>query len=93
MKWVENVTYSLYLTDSPTNPTIVAKSDVGVSFGDSIRLDSYYASLAQAQDRRFLLVRLTWLTVAPTPDDLTVFGHLLDCTGQRLAQTDHRPVD
>ena len=93
MKWVENVTYSLYLTDSPTNPTIVAKSDVGVSFGDSIRLDSYYASLVQAQDRRFLLVRLTWLAVAPTPDDLTVFGHLLDGTGQRLAQTDHRPVD
>jgi hypothetical protein len=91
--WVENVSYSFYVTDEPVTPWIVAASPVDRRFGDDVELVSYRASVVQARSDSYLLVDLVWRPLRRPDADLLVFAHLLDDEGNRLTQADHRPAD
>ena len=63
-----------------------------VRFGDSIRLTG--ADVPAAVNRRDGLTwTLRWQATAPVPFDYTVFAHLLDEQGDKVAQLDWQPHD
>lgn len=92
-RWIENTTFSLYLTEDPEDPQPVASFPVGIVFGDDAELVAYRASLATTQRDDYVLVHLRWRALRTPFGDLRVFAHLLDADGRRVAQSDHRPVD
>jgi hypothetical protein len=90
--WVENATFSLYLTEDPAMPRIVAAAPVHRAFGSDAELVGYRATTARCQEADYLLVTLTWRALRAAPDSLSVFAHLVDPSGQIVAQSDHEPV-
>ena len=61
-----------------------------VLFGDGILLVGY--TLGAAQPGEPLPVVLTWVAQRPMSDDLTVFVHLVDATGEAVGQLDREPA-
>ena len=90
--WVENTTFSLYLTDHPETGQVVAESAVTRTFGEDAQLVGYRATTGRCQNKDYLLVTLTWRALRRSEEGRSVFAHLLDRNGQILAQSDHEPV-
>lgn len=61
---------------------------VGVTFGDAIRLESYTLSASAGQ----LDLTLYWQAGQPLTEDYQVFVHVLDASGEIIAQDDGAPV-
>src|SRR5690606_4960703 len=60
-----------------------------MTLGESVRLDSFTASLT----RRDLCLALVW-SASPVPNaDYQIFVHLLDSNSEVVAQVDRQPVD
>jgi hypothetical protein len=92
LTWVENVTYSFYLTEDPRSAQTVASFPVERTFGADVTLETYRASITHAQGADYLLVTLTWRALRTPPENLRVFAHLIDAGGHRVSQRDHYPV-
>src|SRR5262249_7520131 len=73
--WVENTTFSLYLTEDPAGSRVAATNGGPRTFGDDAQLASYRATTARTQNDDYLLVTLTWQALRTPPQALTVFAH------------------
>ncbi|MCA1553948.1 MAG: hypothetical protein LC737_06180, partial [Chloroflexi bacterium] len=62
----------------------------GANFGDQIRLIGYRIAAPQTSEQPFQLT-LLWQAVQPITRDYTLFVHLDDANGKRIAQRDRRP--
>ena len=65
-------------------------SAVGAVFGGRLRLLQAGLSTPQPQPGRALVARLSWELVAPADADYSVFVHLLNDKGERVAQKDRQ---
>lgn len=90
-RWVENLTYSLYVSDDPISPRVVGASTVGRRFGQDAELVSYRASVVRAQSDEYLLVTLSWRALRTPLDSPRVFAHLVDRNEKIVTQSDHYP--
>ncbi len=90
-RWVENVTYSLYATDDPAAPRVVASASIGQKFGTAAELVSYRASVVRAQGGPYLLVTLSWRALETPSQSIKVFAHLVDQNSTLITQSDHFP--
>jgi hypothetical protein len=61
----------------------------GLRFGENITLNRYSARQAEES----LQVTLYWEAATPPLEDYQVFIHVLDASGQPIAQRDSAPVD
>lgn len=91
LRWVENMTYSLYTTDDPAAPRIVASGPIGQKFGTAAELVSYRTSLVRAQGAAYLLVTLSWRALETPSQSVKIFAHLVDQNGTLVTQSDHFP--
>jgi hypothetical protein len=78
---------SLYVLGAPETAT----NALDEQLGDAIRLTGYSFETTQLQAGQPLLLTLFWKTDTPVDSDYTVFVHLLDDSGQLVAQTDGQP--
>jgi len=77
----------LAMVGIPTRPSAPLPSEVGASFANGIRLARY--ELVRGTDG--LVLTLGWETGKPVGEDLTVFVHLRDSTGNTISQGDGPP--
>ncbi len=61
-------------------------------FGGMIRLDGYVLDVDRSASRR-IQVSLHWTALRQSPEDYTLFAHLLDDRDQIVAQWDSQPLD
>jgi hypothetical protein len=73
-------------TGTPSPPSDVG-IPVAVGFDDQIELAGYSAT----RDEDALSVTFVWHALEPPDGDFTVFVHLLDASGQTIAQHDSQP--
>jgi 4-amino-4-deoxy-L-arabinose transferase-like glycosyltransferase len=90
-RWVQSVRMALYgLGPLPQEPTV----SLDAHFGEEpIHLRGITAEPDSPVPGDILRVSLFWETEAPLDDRYKVFLHLLDDTGQLVAQTDNEPRD
>jgi hypothetical protein len=90
-EWSDSLQLLLYGT-TITPPAISPSIESGARFGETIQLAGYH--LPPGPWRRCDIVPLTlfWQPQAPPGEDYQVFVHLLDETGQLVAQTDSAPA-
>ncbi len=75
------------VTSVPAAPPGFAPADLG----DQLRLRSATVSPATLSPGQSLTVTLYWQVLAAPAADYDAFVHLLDASGQRVVQSDHRP--
>jgi hypothetical protein len=88
-----------YLRDSngawaaiPLTPEPPATA-IDARFGEWIALDGVTAPQTEAQPGDRVQFTLYWRAVQPVDRDYTVFAHLLDAQGNKVAQRDWQPSD
>ncbi len=73
----------------PTLDELRATKSLQARVGDTFALTNYALQADRATGR--VQLTLYWQSLKPTPKNYTVFVHLLDASGQVVAQVDHEP--
>jgi hypothetical protein len=88
-QWIGAVRFVTYAI--PTQLSNQPRQSSGVRFGDHIKLDGFTLPMDRLAPGDILQLDLFWRTDAPLNDRYKVFVHVLDATGQIVAQTDREP--
>jgi 4-amino-4-deoxy-L-arabinose transferase-like glycosyltransferase len=80
LEWIQ-------LGDTP--PPVVSRSD---QWSNGLQLVGHDALPTEITPNQDYTIALTWTTLQPIPNDLTVFVHLLAADGTLLAQADRAPL-
>lgn len=81
----------LHLMQYVTGPADVSPVPVGVTFEDAITLEGAVVIDEATTAGEEVRVRLNWRTNQPVADSFTMFAHVLDESGQLVAQRDRLP--
>ncbi len=76
---------------TPTPDELQKATPIQARFGDAFLLSHYALEYDRAE--RVARVALYWQSLAQTEKDYTVFVHVLDASGQIVAQRDAQPLD
>jgi uncharacterized membrane protein len=92
-RWAQLATFrrqGLLLIRRPPALTLLPLTTTNITFGPAIRLTGFWIGEAEAGAE--LPVLLRWEADEPPHKDFTVFIHLLDADGRRVAQSDAFPT-
>jgi 4-amino-4-deoxy-L-arabinose transferase-like glycosyltransferase len=90
-EWADSLQLLIYGTTEEAAPAAPAVT-VGVGFGDAIELIGYDLPVGPWQPGDVVPLTLLWQGQGQVEEDYSVFVHLLDGSGQPLAQVDSAPV-
>ncbi len=88
-QWINSIRFATYAVPMKLSDAPEVKS--GARFGEQITLDGYTLPATQLQPGDILQLDLFWRTAAPLSERYKVFVHVLDQSGQIVAQTDREP--